>query len=76
MVSIYMSKKPETKRMKHISVKFHYLSERVCDGNVKLVKVPTTDQLAGCLTNGLDRPPFQKFRQQLDISCGGVSADK
>ena len=76
MASIYMSKNPETKRMKHIDVKFHYLRERVWDGNVKLVKVPTTDQLADCLTKRLDRVLFQKFRQQLGINCGGVSANK
>ena len=52
-------------RTKHIDVKHHYIREKVEDGIIKLRYVPTTEQLADCLTKNLAKPQFLKFRDIL-----------
>jgi hypothetical protein len=43
------------KRTKHIDIRFHYIRERVENGDVVLVHVPTERQLADLLTKPLPR---------------------
>ncbi|KAI0997289.1 hypothetical protein K3495_g10897 [Podosphaera aphanis] len=48
-------------RTKHINVKYHYLRQEVNNGAIKLVWVPTKNQLADGLTKPLFQPSHENF---------------
>ena len=50
---------------KHIAVKYHFFKEHVYNGNIRLVKVASDEQVADCLTKGLDKTLFQRARKML-----------
>ena len=52
-------------RTKHIDVRYHFITETVAQGEVKLQWVPTTDQQADLFTKALPQPVFEHFRKQL-----------
>ena len=54
-----------TPRSKHIAVKYHFFKEHVYNGNICLVKVASDEQVADCLTKGLDKTLFQRARKML-----------
>ena len=54
-----------TPRSKHIAVKYHFFKEHVYNGNIRLVKVASDEQVADCLTKGLDKTLFQRARKML-----------
>jgi hypothetical protein len=63
---IFLSENPVFhQRTKHIDVKYHFVRERVESGEVKLVYVTTTDQLADLLTKPLERVRFEALRKQV-----------
>ena len=54
-----------SERTKHVDVKYHFVTEAVEAGVVKLKWVPTTEQEADIFTKALAAPVFQLLRQQL-----------
>jgi transposase InsO family protein len=55
-------------RTKHVDVKYHFVTETVERGAVKLRWVPTTQQQADIFTKALAAPVFELLRNQL-MSC-------
>ena len=49
-------------RAKHISIKYHFIREKVSDGMVKLRYCPTTEMIADMLTKGLSKEQLAKLR--------------
>ena len=70
--AISISENPETKKSRHMRVKFHHIRESVMSGEIKLVKRATTEQLADIMTKGLTKQPFEKFRDSLGVKRGRV----
>lgn len=64
---IQMSKVPETKKSKHIDVKYHFLREQVLIGNLILEKIPSAEQTADIFTKALGRQLYVKHREALGI---------
>lgn len=52
-------------RTKHVDVKYHFVTESVESGKVKLQWVASSDQQADILTKALPAPQFLKLRAQL-----------
>lgn len=65
--AIAMAEKEETKRVKHIDVKFHFIREAVAEGKVKLVYVPTQKQEADLLTKPLPAPTLSTLRTKIGL---------
>lgn len=59
----------ETKRMKHIDVKYHFVHDEIDAGKIELQFKPSTEQLADIMTKGLGRILFEKHRKNLDLLC-------
>lgn len=55
-------------RTKHVDVKYHFVTETVEQGVIKLCWVPTTQQQADIFTKALAAPVFLLMRRQL-MSC-------
>ena len=49
-------------RTKHIDIQYHFVREKICEGNVKFEYVPTQEQVADFLTKALPRDSFEKLR--------------
>lgn len=64
---IFMTRNPETKRTKHIDVRYHFLRECVWSGKLSLEYVSTTDQLADILTKQLPSSTFEGFRNKFGL---------
>ena len=54
-------------KSKHIDVKFHYISDMVQRGAVKLQCVAMDKHIVGVLTNPLARVNFEYFREKLGV---------
>ena len=54
-----------SERTKHVDVKYHFITETVEQGAVKLKWVPTTEQQADIFTKALHAPVFELLRKQL-----------
>jgi hypothetical protein len=54
-----------SERTKHVDVKYHFITETVASGQVKLQWVPTRDQEADLFTKALAQPVFEHFRKLL-----------
>ncbi|KMQ86839.1 copia protein [Lasius niger] len=66
--AIKLIKNPEYhKRTKHIEVRYHFIREKHEDGQIEIVYVPSSDQLADILTKALSKEPFIRLRDQLQI---------
>ena len=52
-------------RTKHVDVKYHFITQTVQDGAVKLQWIPTAEQQADIFTKVLAPPVFERLRQQL-----------
>ncbi len=52
-------------RTKHVDVKYHFITQTVDDGIVRLKWIPTTEQQADIFTKALTAPVFELLRQQL-----------
>ena len=70
--AIFISESPETKKSRHMRVKFHHIRESVMSGEVKLMKISTTEQLADIMTKGLAKQQFEKLRDSLGVKRGRV----
>lgn len=70
---IFLAKNSETKRSKHIDVKWHYLRNCVTEGQIKLEYIATEKQEADILTKPLPKPSFERHRSSIGLKRGGVS---
>jgi len=52
-------------RTKHVDVKYHFITQTVEQGSVKLKWIPTAEQQADIFTKALAQPVFERLRQQL-----------
>jgi hypothetical protein len=52
-----------TNRTKYFLVKWHFFWHHVRNGDVEVLKIATTDQLADYLTKGLNRETFERIRK-------------
>lgn len=55
----------QPKRLKHIDVKYHFVQEKVGDGTVSILHIPSGEQIADLLTKPLAKVLFEKFRKLL-----------
>jgi hypothetical protein len=60
---VFLSEKPNLngRRTRHMQLRWHWMQEQVKAGLVKLVHVPTEDQVADILTKPVDRPIFNRL---------------
>ena len=49
----------------HIAVKYHFFKEYVCSGHIQIHKVTTNEQVADCMTKGLEKKLFKQTRKML-----------
>ena len=55
------------KRSKHIDIWYHYTRDVCAQGELKLIYIPTQDQIADIFTKPLSRFQFEKLRTQLGV---------
>jgi len=61
--AIKLAKNPKFhKRSKHIDIRYHYLRERVADGDIDVKYIPTEVQIADIFTKHLPRDRFIALR--------------
>ena len=66
--AVYMSTNPvHHRRTKHIELDIHFVRDKVALGEIRVVHVPTTQQLADIMTKGLPTASFQLFRSSLCV---------
>jgi hypothetical protein len=66
--SVYMSKNPvHHRRTKHIELDVHFVREKVALGELRVLHVPSSRQLADVFTKGLPRIMFTEFRNSLAV---------
>jgi hypothetical protein len=69
--TIYLSTKlVQHQHTKHVKIDLHFVRERVAVGDVRVLHVPTTSQLADIFTKGLPSSVFSEFRSSLNICSG------
>lgn len=61
------SNSEQPKRLKHIDIKYHFVQEKVCNGNIKLSYVCSENQLADFLTKPLSKTRFEKLRKCIGL---------
>ncbi|XP_030449110.1 uncharacterized mitochondrial protein AtMg00810-like [Syzygium oleosum] len=54
-------------RTKHMEVHYHFLKEKVLEGEIKMEYTKTGDQVADIFTKGLGAAKFEEFRTQLGM---------
>jgi len=68
---IKVANNPEDrKRTKHIDLRYHYLREKVTNGEIILDWVQSANQLADGLTKPLSAPAFEAWIHQLGLTDG------
>ena len=71
--SIALAKNPEfRKRTKHIDIRYHFVREKVEDGQVVLQYVSTLDMLADLMTKPIPGPQFSTLRSKLGIMASSA----
>lgn len=77
--AVYLSKNPvHHGRTKHVEFDVHFIREKVVVGIVRVLHVPTKQQLADIMTKGLPTAQFEDFRSSLYLhddarTAGGVN---
>ena len=56
-------------RTKHIENHYHYIREKVLEGEIEMVPTKTEEHIADILTKGLHKIKFEKFRKALGMVC-------
>lgn len=54
-------------RFKHIEIDIHYIRDKVLQNEVVVAYVPTTDQIANCLTKPLSHTRFSQLRDKFGV---------
>lgn len=55
-------------RTKHIDIKYHFIREKIANNIIKLIYIPTNENIADLFTKGLNRLKFEELRQKLGIN--------
>ena len=67
--AISLSKNPRLHgRMKHVDIRYNYISEKVEEKKIVLEYCPTKDMVADILTKALSKNSFEKFRTMISMS--------
>ena len=67
--AINISKNPvQHSRTKHIAIRYHFLKDKVNEGEVKLEYIPTTKQVADIFTKPLPKDVFEYLRSKLGVT--------
>ena len=53
-----------------MEIDLHFMRDRVAVGDVRVLHVPTTSQLADIFTKGLPSSTFSEFRSSLNVAGG------
>ena len=53
--------------MKHLDVRYHWIRERVENGEIAVTQITTSDNIADILTKALPEPTFTKLRGYMGI---------
>ena len=56
-------------RTKHIEVHYHYIREKILEGEIIMVPTKTEEQTGDILTKSLNKAKFEKFRVALGMVC-------
>jgi hypothetical protein len=65
-----MSKNPvHHRRTKHIELDVHFVREKVALGELRVLHVPSSRQLADIFTKGIPRILFTEFRDSLAVGA-------
>ena len=73
--SIQIATNPETKRTKHVDIKYHFLRHQVWNGNIRLQYVPSSEQEADILTKALPKEQFNRLRSLIGLNWAGVKSN-
>lgn len=66
--AIKLSNNPEFhQRTKHIDIQYHFIREKVEDGTIVTVYVPTQEQYADILTKALARGQFKLLKRRIGV---------
>lgn len=65
---IGLARNMESKRIKHIDIKHHFLRDHVAAGTVTIEPIGTADQEADIFTKSLDTVRFQDLRSRLGVT--------
>ena len=66
--AIFMGSNPiQERRIKHIDVRYHYIRERVEEGDVEILRVDTDENPSDMFTKPLGHVKFSKFREKLGL---------
>ena len=66
--SIFIGSNPiQERRIKHIDVHYHYICEKVEDGEVEILRVDSNDNTADGFTKPVGRVLFVEFRKNLGL---------
>lgn len=55
----------ESKRAKHIDIKYHFLREKIKNGEIEFGYIETLEQEADIFTKALPKQTFERHRSQL-----------
>ena len=73
---IGLSKNPVShKSSKHIEIRYHFVRERVRDGSLKLVYIPSSENIADICTKGTRRNVFLYLRGKILLDPHGGSVE-
>lgn len=64
---IGIAKNSDSKRSKHIDVKYHFIRDYISKGIIKVEEIPTDLQVADMFTKALPTCKFTKFRDELQL---------
>lgn len=64
---IRMASTLESKRTKHIDIRYHFIKNCVSENKVKLSYIQTNEQVADIFTKQLAGPKFNYFRDHLNL---------
>jgi histone deacetylase 1/2 len=74
--AVYLAANPVHHRhTKHMELDIHFVREKVALGHFRVVHVPTTEQLADVMTNGLPSSSFEAFRLCLGVLPDAASIE-
>ena len=74
---IHLSKNPVShKSSKHIEIRYHFVRERVRDGSLKLVYIPSSENLADLLTKGTRKHVCEYLRGKILLNPHQGSIDR
>jgi hypothetical protein len=66
-IAMLTTVKKDSMRTRHINVRYYWLRERIKDGELTLVHVPTGEMLADILTKPMQGQMFRNFTR---VFCG------